>query len=167
MKPPCFYYVYTKRRPQKGISLKQNIKSLKRTTASVVAQNKKARNGPSTRGSLVTGPLHWSHSWQQRSSLTTDWHLNPSVRFRWHSEPSVSSGRGADVAMCLIQILCRRAGLLPGKRGAFLARHPQRGHILRQLLRSIIHIFIQRQRTKRPHKTFCLCRLVMCKYVNY
>lgn len=63
--------------------------------------------------------------------------------------------------MCLTGIFCRRAGLLPGKRGAYLAWHPQRGHILRQLLRSIIHIFIQRQCTKRPHKAFCLCHLEM------
>ncbi len=45
--------------------------------------------------------------------------------------------------------------------------HPQQGHILRQMLRSIIHIFIQRQHTKRLHKTFCLCLLGIRRYVNY
>lgn len=62
----------------------------------------------------------------------------------------------ADVTMCLILILLQEVTLLSGKRCAYSAWHPQRGHILLQLLHSIIHILIQRQYIKRLYKMFCL-----------
>lgn len=60
MKPPCFYYVYTKRCSQKGISLKQNTKSFKRTAASAVAPKSSAE-----------WPLHWwfTCNWPPSSGL--------------------------------------------------------------------------------------------------